>query len=214
MSTTTDRFKTKLWTSSKLKDNKYIHQLVSQSQVKQLLVTTLLYYIINIAYILFMQSQLYTNDVAGCSRTQKQCSETFSNRHHSRSNRSLGLITRFIPRLLTECNHSRLAPMNFHLLLFWPALSLLCDISHVTMTTKLKWELIDCCIMYIMITAVSSLSTRLIHMSLSYWTFYCLFEISLEWKLSNRLEFKSNVLRKYIASKNILSDMNYIFKNT
>jgi len=57
------------------------------------------------------------------------------------------------------------------------------------------------------------LHSRLIHISLSYWTIYRSLEIILEWELSIGFEFKSNVLCKTIASKNIHSDMNYILKS-
>jgi len=51
-----------------------------------------------------------------------------------------------------------------------------------------------------MITPVSSLPTRLIHISTSYWIIFRLLEINyiLEWKLSIGMEFKSNVLCKFI----------------
>ena len=44
---------------------------------------------------------------------------------HSRSNASLGLITRFIPRLRTECNRSRLASLKstFALVLAGPVVA-------------------------------------------------------------------------------------------
>jgi len=45
-----------------------------------------------------------------------------------------------------------------------------------------------------MITPVSSLRTKLIHICPSYWTIYRSFEMNLEWDLSIRLEFKFNVL--------------------
>jgi len=61
-----------------------------------------------------------------------------------------------------------------------------------------------------MITPVSPLRARLIHISPSYWTIYRSFEIILEWKLSIGLKYKSNFLCKSIASKNIQSNMNYI----
>ena len=48
---------------------------------------------------------------------------------------------------------------------------------------------------------VGPLPARLIHISPRYWTIYRSFEISLEWELTIGLEFKSNVLRKSIASK-------------
>ena len=66
-----------------------------------------------------------------------------------------------------------------------------------------------------MITPVSPLLTRLIHISPSYWTIYRSFEIILEMgTVRIGLEFKSNVPYKFIASKNIQSDMNYVLKNT
>ena len=65
-----------------------------------------------------------------------------------------------------------------------------------------------------MITPVSPLRTRLVHVSPIYWIIFCSFEIILERKLSIGLEFKVNVLCKSIASKNIQSDMNYILKNS
>ena len=64
-----------------------------------------------------------------------------------------------------------------------------------------------------MITPVSPLPTRLIHISPSYWTMFLSFEIILKQEQSIGLEFKFNVLYKSIASKNIQSDMNYILKN-
>ena len=63
-----------------------------------------------------------------------------------------------------------------------------------------------------MIMPVSLVRTRLIHIYPINWIIYCSFEIFLERKLSIGLEFKANVLCKSIASKNIQSDMNYIFK--
>jgi len=65
-----------------------------------------------------------------------------------------------------------------------------------------------------MITPVSLLLTRPIHISPSYWTIYCSFEIHLEMRTFFGLDFKSNVLYKSIASKNIISDINYVLKNT
>jgi len=61
-----------------------------------------------------------------------------------------------------------------------------------------------------MITPVSPLCARLIHISPSYWTIFRSFEIILVMELSIGLDFKSNVLCKSIASKNIQSNMNYI----
>ena len=63
-----------------------------------------------------------------------------------------------------------------------------------------------------MITPVSPLLTSLIHISLGCWTIYRLFEILLEMELFTGLDFKSNVLYKSIASKEIQSDMNYVLK--
>jgi len=63
-----------------------------------------------------------------------------------------------------------------------------------------------------MITPVSHLRATLIHMSPSYWEIHRSFEIILEWELSVWMEFKSNVLCKFIASKNIQSDLNLYFK--
>jgi len=39
-------------------------------------------------------------------------------------------------------------------------------------------------------------------------------KLFLKWELSTGLDFKSNVLYKSIASKNIQSDVNYVLKNT
>jgi len=58
-----------------------------------------------------------------------------------------------------------------------------------------------------MITPVSPLHTRFIHISLSYWTIYHSFEIIFKWELSTGFEFKSSVLCKTIASNNIESDI-------
>jgi len=63
-----------------------------------------------------------------------------------------------------------------------------------------------------MITPVSPLLTSLIHISPGCWTIYRLFEILLEMELFTGLDFKSNVLYKSIASKEIQSDMNYVLK--
>ena len=63
-----------------------------------------------------------------------------------------------------------------------------------------------------MIMPVNPPCLRLIHISPSYQIAYRSFEIILEWVLSIGLEFKSNVLCKSIASKNIQSDMNEIAK--
>jgi len=46
----------------------------------------------------------------------------------------------------------------------------------------------------VMIMPVGPLHTRLIHISLSYWTIYQLFEIILKWELSIGMEFKPNVI--------------------
>jgi len=62
------------------------------------------------------------------------------------------------------------------------------------------------------VTPVSPLRIRLNHVNSSYWIIYRSLEIILAWELSIGMEFKSNVLYKSIASKNIQSDMNYIFK--
>ena len=59
-----------------------------------------------------------------------------------------------------------------------------------------------------MITPINPPRLRLIHISPSYRTVYRSFESILEWVLSIGMEFKSNVLCKPIASKNIQSDMN------
>ena len=61
-----------------------------------------------------------------------------------------------------------------------------------------------------MIAPVSPLSTKLIHISPSYWTIYHSFEIILEWGLSIGWEFEANIRCKSIASKNIQFDMNFI----
>jgi len=50
-------------------------------------------------------------------------------------------------------------------------------------------------------TPVSSVRTSLIHISPSSWTIFHSFESILEWELSVGLEYKFNVLCKYIASE-------------
>jgi len=60
-----------------------------------------------------------------------------------------------------------------------------------------------------MLTPVSSLLTRLIHISRSCWSIYHLFEI-----ITVRWTGLDNVLYKSIASKNIQSDMNYVLKTS
>jgi len=61
-----------------------------------------------------------------------------------------------------------------------------------------------------LITLITPLRTRFIRISPSFWTIYSSFEINLEWGPSIGLKFKSNALCKFIASKNIQSDINYI----
>ena len=58
-----------------------------------------------------------------------------------------------------------------------------------------------------MITPVSPVRTRLIHISLSYWTIYRSFEIILAWGPSTGLEFKC-CMQIHCFKKNIQSDMN------
>ena len=60
-----------------------------------------------------------------------------------------------------------------------------------------------------LITSDSPVHFRLIHISLSYWT-YCLLEIIFKWELFIRLKFKSNGAcpNKSIALENIQADMN------
>jgi len=65
-----------------------------------------------------------------------------------------------------------------------------------------------------MITPVSPLLSRLILISPNCWTIYRSFEVILEMGTVPGLNFKSNVLYKSIASKNIPPGMNYVLKNT
>jgi len=102
----------------------------------------------------------------------------------------------------------------FHFLSFWLALSLLCDVSCVTMNETFAWELIhpllrSACHKAV-ITPVSTLRTKLIHISSSYWTIYRSFETILEWELSVALEFKFNANSLFRDS--FQSDMHYIWK--
>jgi len=60
------------------------------------------------------------------------------------------------------------------------------------------------------ITPVSPLSTRLIHIILSYWTIFYSFEIMLRKGTVHGIGFQSNV--QIDCFKNIQSDMNYILK--
>ena len=128
-------------------------------------------------------------------------------RGHSRSAASLGLITH---PALSQCNSSGLVSLKFPF-----ALSGLHYRCSVTLATQ-QWmrvlmgarPLLRNARHRTMITPVNTPSLRLIHISPSYQTVYRSFEIILEWVLSIGLEFKSNVLCKRIASKNIQSDMN------
>ena len=54
----------------------------------------------------------------------------------SRSTASLGLITRFMRLIATV---RRLRHWNFHSLSFWLAISLLCDVSYVTVNETFSW---------------------------------------------------------------------------
>jgi len=84
---------------------------------------------------------------------------------------------------------------------FWLALSLLRDVGYATMRVLMGAPpLLRNARHRTMITPVNPPRLRLIHIP-SYQTVYRSFEIILEWVLSIRLEFKSNVLCKPIASK-------------
>jgi len=65
-----------------------------------------------------------------------------------------------------------------------------------------------------MITPVSTLSTRLIHIIPSCWTIIIRLKLFSKWELSMGLDFKYNVLYKSIVSKHIQSGMSYVLKNT
>jgi len=82
---------------------------------------------------------------------------------------------------------------NFHLLSFWLALSLLCDVSYATMNKQevlIRTPLLHYARHRAMITPVSPVRTRLIYISPNSRTIYRSFEIILEWGPSIRLEFK------------------------
>jgi len=115
--------------------------------------------------------------------------------------------------LLTECNHSRLMSLKFPFVLILTGTI----IALWRWLRNSAWEVLmrTCALLRkprhkAMITPVSPLRTRLVHVSPIYWIIFCSFEIILERKLSIGLEFKVNVLCKSIASRNIQSDMNYI----
>jgi len=65
-----------------------------------------------------------------------------------------------------------------------------------------------------MITPVRPLLTRLIHIIQINGQFIVRLKLLSKRKLSIRLDLHSNVLYKFIASKKIQPDMNYLFKNT
>jgi len=69
-----------------------------------------------------------------------------------------------------------------------------------------------------MITPISLLLTRLIHISPSCWTIYCSSEVILDMGTYLGLDLKSNIqlytIYKSIASRHIQSDTNYVSKNT
>ena len=65
-----------------------------------------------------------------------------------------------------------------------------------------------------MITPVSPPLARLIHIRRSCWTICRSFEIFSKWELSTGMNFKSNVLHKSIASKNIQPDLKHVLENT
>jgi len=121
-------------------------------------------------------------------------------RGHSRSTASLGLITQ---PTLCECNRSGLVSLKFPF-----AHSGWHYCCSVTLATQ-QWmrvlmgarPLLRNTRHRTMITPVNPPRLRLIHISPSYQIVYRSFEIILEWILSIRLEFKSNVLCKPIASK-------------
>jgi len=63
-----------------------------------------------------------------------------------------------------------------------------------------------------MVTPVSPLRTRLIHISSSFWKIYRSLEIILKWELSIRLEFKSSFMQIHCFQKH-QSEMNYMKKS-
>ena len=155
----------------------------------------------------FRQLDASTRDDHGYSDRRSALTCIPSLRGHSRSAASLGLITQ---PTLCECNRLGLVSLKF-------------PFAHcgwhyrcsLTLATQ-QWmgvlvgarPLLRNARHRTMITPVNPPRLRLIHISPSYQTVYCSFEIILEWVLFIGLEFKSNVLCKPIASKNIQSDMN------
>jgi len=65
-----------------------------------------------------------------------------------------------------------------------------------------------------MIAPVSPLTTRFIHINPSCCKIFIRLKLFSTWELSMGLHFKSNVLYKSIASKNIQSDVNNVSKST
>jgi len=160
---------------------------------------------------------ILTGERLGQSSSRKPWSSTkfeaFLSSGDSRSIASLALIMHF---LLTECNHSRLMSLKFPFVLILAGTI----IALWRWLRNREWEVLmrTCALLRklrhkAMITPVSPLRTRLVHVSPIYWIIFCSFEIILERKLSIGLEFKVIVLCKSIASRNIQSDMNYILKN-
>jgi len=103
-----------------------------------------------------------------------------------------------------------LSHWNFHLLSFCLAISLLCDVSYVTINENShdNFSIVDQRTSQSSDNASKSSAyrTRLIHISPNCWTIYRLFEIiTVRWT-----GLQSNVL----YSKNIQSDINYVLKNT
>jgi len=111
----------------------------------------------------------------------------------------------------------RLCHWNFHLLSFWLALSLPCD---VTLCDN-KWQILMITSPLLsnvrhraMITPVRHPLTRLFILARVVRQFIVCLKLFSKWELSIGLNFKSNVLYKSIASKNLQSDMNDLLKNT
>ena len=98
----------------------------------------------------------------------------------------------------------RLRHWNFHLLSFWLALLLLCDVSYVIMRSSYDYSPLLRNVRHrAVITPVSPLLTRLIRISPSCWTINRSFEIILNnWKhpldwISNSMFYTNSLLQKH-----------------
>ena len=123
---------------------------------------------------------------------KKQCSRTFSSEATPSQTRHSGSTRHLYQGRWQNATARGLHHWHFHLLLFWLALSLLCNGTYVTMNQKFSWELVDCCVTYV----TEQLWCQLVLCILGSFILarvteqhFCSFEVILERDLSMQIDF-------------------------